>query len=414
MKKLIAIIICLLIGFVDIIQVEAASANTNLNLYANYAVALDTQTGMVLAQKNAYEKMFPASITKIVTVAVSLPLIDDLDAATVITDRDLETLYETGASSANFTVGETVTYRDLIMGALIPSGADACRALGFNLFGSQEAIVAKMNELVASLNLTGTHFTNTTGIHDDNHYTTAYDMAMLLSYASSLEGFDELLSQNKATSSDNLHTWYKRVVYNANNGGIDTSSLIGCKSGYTSMSSHTLASLTTANNHKIAVVVAKADKTDTQHSPTMADTMTLTKYVAANYGDVTMIGALEQLTTGDVLDGSSDQVALIAKDEAVAFLPGNYQDNLEFDYQIDTLEAPLSASQIAGKVVISYDGIMIDELELVVRDDVPRDQVAYFFHHPLELVFPYLTALILSFAFMLLWLVSHKLKKRRK
>ena len=404
--------VCLLLGLANLSQVEAAQPN--LSLYSQYAVALDSETGAVLYGKNAHDKMFPASITKIVTVAVSLPLIDDLDATTTITDRDLETLYETGASSANFVVGETVTYRDLLLGALIPSGADACRALGFNLFGSQEAIVAKMNELVASLNLSDTHFSNTTGIHDENHYSSAYDMAMLLSYASSLDGFDELFAQNKATSADGMHTWYKMAYYNASNAGINLSNLLGCKSGYTSQASHTLASLTTANDHKIAVVVAKGEKTDTQHSPTMADTMTLTNYVIANYGDVALVQANEQLTTGDVVDGKATQVNLLAKKEATAFLPQDYQDKLDVSYEIDTLEAPLTQNQVAGKAVYTYDGVTINEVELVVATDVARNQFAYFFHHPMELVFPYLAAIALSGIFLALLIISHKIKKQRK
>ncbi|MDD3026995.1 MAG: serine hydrolase [Erysipelotrichaceae bacterium] len=412
MKRLLIVMICLIMAISNMTQVAATLSGPNL--YSNYAIALDTQTGMVLTQKKAHGKMYPASITKIVTVAVSLPLIENLDDTVTITAEDLETIYETGASSANFTVGETVTYRDLVLGALIPSGADACRALGFNLFGSQEAIVAKMNELAASLSLTDTHFTNTTGIHDDNHYSSAYDMAILLSYASSLDGFEDLFAQNKATSSNGLHTWYKRVVYNANNAGIDTSSLIGCKSGYTSQASHTLASLTTANNHKIAVVVANAEKTDTQHSPTMADTMTLTDFVAGNFSDISVVAPNSQLTTAPVVDGTSGEVALLAKDGAVAFLPENYQEKLKLEYQVDTLEAPLVPEQTAGKVTISYDGVKLQEIDLVIRDSVARDHISYFLHHPLELVFPYLSGILLAGVFVSLGVVSHKIKKKRK
>lgn len=412
MKKIIVFLLCVLMTAANFAPVEAAQLD--LSLYSNYAVALDMDTGVILAGKNDHEKMYPASITKIITVAVSLPLIDDLDATTIITARDLETIYETGASSAYFVEGETVTYRDLILGALIPSGADACRALGFNLFGSQEAIVAQMNELVASLNLSDSHFTNTTGIHDENHYSSAYDMAVLLSYASSLAGFDELFSLNKATSSNGLHTWYKRVVYNAINAGIDTSTLLGCKSGYTEAASHTLASITQANNHEIAVVVAQAGKTDTQHSPTMADTMNLTDYVKSHFSDVKVIQTNQEMTWGDVVDGKQAKTSLLAKSEAIAILPEDYLDKLELIYQISELEAPLTTNQSAGKVVVSYDGIMLQEVELLVGDAIERDHIAYFIHHPWELFFPYVTAFLLSGAFVTLLVLSHRLKNKRK
>ena len=105
---------------------------------------------------------------------------DDMKKTTVITQSDIDTVWETGASSANFEVGETVTYEDLLYGAILPSGADATRALANNLCGSQEAFVDKMNELAQKLNLKDTHFVNTTGIHDENHYTTVHDMALIV------------------------------------------------------------------------------------------------------------------------------------------------------------------------------------------------------------------------------------------
>ena len=110
-------------------------------------------------------------------------MLDDLDKTATITQSDIDTVWETGATSADFTVGEVVTYRDMLMGAMLPSGADACRALANNTCGSQEKFVEKMNQLVNKLGLKDSHFVNTTGIHDDDHYTTAYDMAKITQYA---------------------------------------------------------------------------------------------------------------------------------------------------------------------------------------------------------------------------------------
>ena len=136
--------------------------------------------------------MYPASMTKVMTVILALELMDDMKKTTVITQSDIDTVWETGASSANFEVGETVTYEDLLYGAILPSGADATRALANNLCGSQEAFVDKMNELAQKLNLKDTHFVNTTGIHDENHYTTVHDMALIVQYAIQNEDFTSM------------------------------------------------------------------------------------------------------------------------------------------------------------------------------------------------------------------------------
>ena len=93
-----------------------------------------------LYNKNAHDKMYPASITKILTCIVAIEMLDDLDKTATITQSDIDTVWETGATSADFTVGEVVTYRDMLMGAMLPSGADACRALANNTCGSQEKV----------------------------------------------------------------------------------------------------------------------------------------------------------------------------------------------------------------------------------------------------------------------------------
>lgn len=114
---------------------------------------ISQDNGQILYNKKAKEKMYPASITKILTCIVALEMVDDLDKQVTITDSDVETVWETGASAANFTPGEVVTYRDVFMGAMLPSGADACRALANNTCGSQEKFVDKMNDLVKKLGL---------------------------------------------------------------------------------------------------------------------------------------------------------------------------------------------------------------------------------------------------------------------
>ena len=92
--------------------------------------------------------------------------------------------------------------RDRLYGAILPSGADATRALANNLCGSQEAFVDKMNELAQKLNLKDTHFVNTTGIHDENHYTTVHDMALIVQYAIQNEDFKNIYAQRYKTSSN--------------------------------------------------------------------------------------------------------------------------------------------------------------------------------------------------------------------
>lgn len=133
--------------------IYAVDNSASVDISGEYGIVIDQDNGQILYDKKAKEKMYPASITKILTCIVALEMVDDLDKQVTITDSDVETVWETGASAANFTPGEVVTYRDVFMGAMLPSGADACRALANNTCGSQEKFVDKMNALVKKLGL---------------------------------------------------------------------------------------------------------------------------------------------------------------------------------------------------------------------------------------------------------------------
>ena len=180
-KKLLTITLSLMMIFTSFVPVFAEGEE--VNIVGQYGIVIDKDTGQVLYNKNAHDKMYPASITKILTCIVAIEMLDDLDKTATITQSDIDTVWETGATSADFTVGEVVTYRDMLMGAMLPSGADACRALANNTCGSQEKFVEKMNQLVKKLGLKDSHFVNTTGIHDDDHYTTAYDLYLIFNEA---------------------------------------------------------------------------------------------------------------------------------------------------------------------------------------------------------------------------------------
>ena len=137
----------------------------------------------VLAEKGMDEKIYPASMTKVMTLLVAAENLPDLGATFPMTQAIIDPLYLAGASMAGYVNGETVTMRDLLYGAVVPSGAEATEALAQAVAGSEEAFVAMMNEKAAALGLTNTHFMNTSGLHDENHYSTVREIALILQAA---------------------------------------------------------------------------------------------------------------------------------------------------------------------------------------------------------------------------------------
>lgn len=148
---------------------------------ANFAILVDADAGLVVAEKNGNAKMYPASMTKVMTLLVACEHITDLSEKLEITQDIVDYVKKEGASNCGFKAGEQVTMLDLLYGLILPSGADAALALVRRIAGSEEQFVALMNQKAQQLGISATtHFTNCTGLYNDNHYSTAEDMAIIM------------------------------------------------------------------------------------------------------------------------------------------------------------------------------------------------------------------------------------------
>lgn len=174
--------------------VGAGRTNGGLPLISSNAILFDPADGHILFAKNAHERAYPASLTKVMTALVAVEQIDDLDASVTLEYADYAGLYEQNAAMAGFTMGETVTARDLLYATLLPSGAEAARALARVAAGSQADCITMMNDRAHALGMTNSHFTNVTGLHDPDHYTTVYDLSLLLTAALKNDNFTKAFS----------------------------------------------------------------------------------------------------------------------------------------------------------------------------------------------------------------------------
>ena len=155
----------------------------DLELYSENALLIDLESNTILAQKNADARIYPASMTKVMTVLVAAEQITDWDATFTMTQSIIDPLFLADASMAGFVHGEEVSMMDLLYGAVLPSGAEATEALAIVCAGSEEAFAELMNEKAQALGLQDTHFVDASGLHDENHYTTLSDMAIIMQAA---------------------------------------------------------------------------------------------------------------------------------------------------------------------------------------------------------------------------------------
>ena len=167
---------------------------SGLKLFSSNAILFDPKNGEVFYGKDHDQLIYPASMTKIMTALTAIEQIEDLDAPFTMQYSDYAGLYEQNAAMAGFSLGETVTVRDILYATMLPSGAEAATALARAAAGSLEDFVPLMNMRAAELGMDNTHFANVTGLHDDDHYTTASDMALLLREAFKNKDFMEVYS----------------------------------------------------------------------------------------------------------------------------------------------------------------------------------------------------------------------------
>jgi len=164
-----------------------------LDIASSHGILINLRNNTVVAEKNGDERIYPASMTKILTLIVAYENVKDLDDTFTFDFDIVNDAYLAGASVAGFTTGETVPIRDLLYGTILPSGADATTALAQYVAGDEETFAALMNKKAQEIGMKDSHFVTASGLHDDDHYSTCQDMALALKYAIATPYLREIL-----------------------------------------------------------------------------------------------------------------------------------------------------------------------------------------------------------------------------
>ena len=230
------------------------------NVLSNYAILLNLDTGDVVANKEGTQRINPASMTKILTLLVAAEHITSLDDTFEMTQEIGDFVYKNDCSAVGFSVGETISVKDMLYGTILPSGGDAAMCLAEYIAGSQEAFVDMMNEKLKELGLSDTaHFTNCIGIYNEDHYCTLLDMAMILKAAEENSLCHEILNARTYTTSNTaehpegitVSNWFMRRIEDKDTHG----EVVGAKTGFVNQSGCCGASYQISNDgtHYICV-----------------------------------------------------------------------------------------------------------------------------------------------------------------
>ena len=410
----------LVVVFLPIFNVYAEpneETTAELNLYSEAALLIDSKTDKVLYSKNSDERKYPASTTKIITAILTIENCNLDDIVTV--DYDSIMQVPSGYTVAALQVGEQLTVKQLLQVMLIHSANDAANVLAKFVGGSIENFATMMNSKLTEIGCTNSHFTNPSGKHDDDHYTTAIDLAKMMKYCMKNETFRELMASKNCIIPE-TNKYEERVFINSNDLLIkDTREIdsnyyypyaIAGKTGYTAEAKNCLVSVSVKDDLELICVVLGALRTEDGLSARIIDTKNLFEYGYNNYTlrkicDINSIAKSVEISnaTRDTKD-----LDLLTTNEIIALI--NQKDlEKEIEPEIvlnNNLEVPITKGDTLGKLTYTIEGIEYTT-DLVAAHDVKKDDSFFFV---LQIIF----ILIILFIAFKLYISKNKKYKEFK
>lgn len=336
----------------------------DIDITSKEAIIYNLNDDKIIYEKNSNEQTKVASLTKIMTCLVALDNITNLDDNVTVEYRDLQGL--NGYAIAGFKAGDTVTIKDLLYALLLPSAADAANILARSIAGSKDEFIKLMNDKVNKLGLKNTHFSNPIGMDDDN-YSTASDMAIILKEAIKNNTFRELYNTTTYTTSNNIKLT-KTTDKMASKYNLDISNLTGSKTGFTNEAGYCLASTSTYNNVNYLAITLNADN----YPNHIKDTLTLYNYFDSNYSYKTILKKKQLLKTIKVKHSKTKEYNIISNKEIKKYLSNDIDvSKIEYKYSgVDTLNRKIKKGDYLGKVKIVYNNDVLDTYKVYLDTDI--------------------------------------------
>ena len=369
MKKSISFVITLIIILTQgCISIAMANDKVNVDVSSKSAVLMDAASGKVLYEKNCHEKLPPASVTKIMTL---LLICEAIESGKIKESDDVqisEVASSMGGSQIFLEPGEIQKVDTLVKAIAVASANDASVAMAEYVGGSVEEFVDLMNKRAKELGMNDTNFVNTNGLPVDNHYTSAYDIALMSK---------ELLRHKKI--SKYLTTWMDEVVVGKKQAKIgisNTNKLIkhysgatGVKTGFTQQAKYCLSASALRNNTHLIAVTLCAETSPIRFK----DATTLLNYGFSNYESVKVCDANQKVAKVTFPKGSQENVDLVAKDDLSVLIKKG--DSKEFTKKVEVnkdIELPVKKNTELGTVKVYKGKELVGQTKIVNTEDIDK------------------------------------------
>ena len=371
MKKILSLIIIFILFIGKINALE-------LNISSESAILYNLDSGEVLYEKNSDEVRQIASLTKIMTALVTIENVDNLDKQVILTKEDFAGLIEANAVQAGFTNGEVVTYKDLLFGLLLPSGADAAKAIARNVGGSEENFINKMNEKAKELNLKNTKFSTVIGLDDKNNYSTAKEVSIIFKEALKNKTFKEIITTKEYQTSDGKLTFKSTIQSNAKRYEIDIPYVLGGKTGTTNGAGLCLATIAKANdvNYMLVTLGALYDK-KAPHN--IEDAKIVYDYFIENYSNKIIVDKDKSFKKIKVKYSNVEEINLYPNKSITKYLENNYnKDDIKLIYNGKKELTPLNKKEEKlGTLKIYYQDKLIDTQNIILNENINFNIISF-------------------------------------
>ncbi|MEB3102759.1 D-alanyl-D-alanine carboxypeptidase family protein [Ferviditalea candida] len=347
---------------------DQAENNLNLAPNAKSAILMDEDTGTVIYEKNSHDRLPPASITKIMTMLLVMEAVDQgkikLDDKVTASEHAASM----GGSQIFLEPGEEMTVRELLKGVAMASGNDASVALAEKIGGTEEMFVQMMNEKAQQLGMKDTHFANSNGLPAADHYSSAYDIALMSRELLKYQGVTEFTGKYQDYLRQNTDRPFWLV--NTNKLVRFYSGADGLKTGYTSQAKFCLAATAKRGNFRVVSVVMGEPNTKTRN----AEVAHMLNYAFSQYTNLPIFKAGEKIGSITVEKGDPVNIPLVAKHQySMLVKKGENPEQFRHELNIDeNLKAPIQLGQQVGKLEIYKDDKLVKEFPIESPVEVKR------------------------------------------
>ncbi len=375
MKRLLFTILSVAISFslsfsawAIVIPPSVSKEADEIALDAQSAILIDASTGEILYEKDIYSKQYPASITKLMTMLLALENCENIDE-TITFSKNAVFSIEPGSSHIAIDADEQITMRQALYAVILRSANEVSNGIAEHIDGSMENFSAHMTERAFELGCKNTNFVNAHGLHDENHYTTAYDMALIARQLLEFPFFTELISEtyyeipptNKQPEIRYLHGQNQLINPNST---FYYENCLGGKTGFTNEAQNTLVAYARSGNTTLISVVLKS----TGYGE-YTDTIKLFDYGFNNFETLKLANSgelVKELAINDSNTSSSETVNAIFKNNVFATVSKLSSGSVEKSIELpDSIELPVSKDQPLGSVIFKIEGEKIASADLV-------------------------------------------------